>query len=87
MRLAFASNSPMNLTIMETGVDLGLYLTPGSLHKIPDSSEEVSALMAAHEARSINGMGQRVQKIITYYQLNEVAKCNSKKEIWLVIHG
>lgn len=43
--------------------------------------------MASMEASGSGGEGQGVEKPVTYYRLEEVAKRNSSKEIWLVIHG
>uniref|UniRef100_F7CC72 Cytochrome b5 n=1 Tax=Equus caballus TaxID=9796 RepID=F7CC72_HORSE len=43
--------------------------------------------MAAVDASGSNGKGQGVETSVTYYRLEEVAKRNSSKEIWLVIHG
>ncbi|XP_006860268.1 PREDICTED: cytochrome b5 type B-like [Chrysochloris asiatica] len=43
--------------------------------------------MATVEASSSEGKGQGVETSVTYYRLEEVAKRNSSKEIWLVIHG
>ncbi|ELW64594.1 Cytochrome b5 type B [Tupaia chinensis] len=39
------------------------------------------------EASGSGGKGQGPEVSLTYYRLEEVAKCNSSKEIWLVIHG
>uniref|UniRef100_A0A8C3VWJ7 Cytochrome b5 n=1 Tax=Catagonus wagneri TaxID=51154 RepID=A0A8C3VWJ7_9CETA len=41
--------------------------------------------MAAVEASGSDGQG--VETSVTYYRLEEVAKRNSLKELWLVIHG
>uniref|UniRef100_G3UBE4 Cytochrome b5 type B n=1 Tax=Loxodonta africana TaxID=9785 RepID=G3UBE4_LOXAF len=43
--------------------------------------------MASVEASSSDEQGQGVETSVTYYRLEEVAKRNSSKEIWLVIHG
>lgn len=43
--------------------------------------------MATVEASDCDGKGQGVETSVTYYRLEEVAKRNSMKEIWLVIHG
>ncbi|KAI5136905.1 cytochrome b5 type B isoform X1 [Manis pentadactyla] len=43
--------------------------------------------MATVEASGCDGKGQGVETSVTYYRLEEVAKRNSPKEIWLVIHG
>ncbi|XP_004600619.2 cytochrome b5 type B [Sorex araneus] len=43
--------------------------------------------MAAKEASGGEGLGPGGDKPVTYYRLSEVAKRNSAKEIWLVIHG
>uniref|UniRef100_A0A671EI75 Cytochrome b5 n=1 Tax=Rhinolophus ferrumequinum TaxID=59479 RepID=A0A671EI75_RHIFE len=43
--------------------------------------------MATVEASGSDGKGQGVETPVTYYRLEEVAKRNSLKEIWLVIHG
>lgn len=43
--------------------------------------------MASTGASGSDGKGQGVAKSVTYYRLEEVAKRNSSKEIWLVIHG
>uniref|UniRef100_A0A9L0I636 Cytochrome b5 type B n=1 Tax=Equus asinus TaxID=9793 RepID=A0A9L0I636_EQUAS len=43
--------------------------------------------MAAVDASGSDGKGQGVETSVTYYRLEEVAKRNSSKEIWLVIHG
>uniref|UniRef100_A0A2K5I6X1 Cytochrome b5 heme-binding domain-containing protein n=1 Tax=Colobus angolensis palliatus TaxID=336983 RepID=A0A2K5I6X1_COLAP len=43
--------------------------------------------MATAEASSNDGKGQEVETSVTYYRLEEVAKRNSLKELWLVIHG
>ncbi|XP_055974774.1 cytochrome b5 type B-like [Sorex fumeus] len=42
--------------------------------------------MVAKEVNSIKGLGPGGKKPVTYYCLSEVAKRNSMKEIWLVIH-
>lgn len=47
----------------------------------------ISGLMAAPEGSGSEGLGRGVEKPVTYYRLSEVAKRNSTKEIWLVIHG
>ncbi|EFB15322.1 hypothetical protein PANDA_012887, partial [Ailuropoda melanoleuca] len=47
----------------------------------------VSGPMATVEASDCDGKGQGVETSVTYYRLEEVAKRNSMKEIWLVIHG
>ncbi|XP_047646352.1 cytochrome b5 type B [Phacochoerus africanus] len=41
--------------------------------------------MATVEASGSDGQG--VETSVTYYRLEEVAKRNSSKELWLVIHG
>uniref|UniRef100_A0A4X1SFG4 Cytochrome b5 n=1 Tax=Sus scrofa TaxID=9823 RepID=A0A4X1SFG4_PIG len=41
--------------------------------------------MATVEASGSDGQG--VETSVTYYRLEEVAKRNSPKELWLVIHG
>lgn len=43
--------------------------------------------MATVKASGSDGKGQGVETPVTYYRLEEVAKRNSLKEIWLVIHG
>ncbi|CAK7314623.1 Cytochrome b5 type B [Vulpes lagopus] len=43
--------------------------------------------MATEAASGSNGNGQGGETAVTYYRLEEVAKRNSLKEIWLVIHG
>lgn len=43
--------------------------------------------MAAPEGSGSEGLGRGEEKPVTYYRLSEVAKRNSAKEIWLVIHG
>lgn len=43
--------------------------------------------MASLETSGSNGKGQEVTNSVTYYRLEEVAKRNSSKELWLVIHG
>uniref|UniRef100_A0A2K6FR67 Cytochrome b5 type B n=1 Tax=Propithecus coquereli TaxID=379532 RepID=A0A2K6FR67_PROCO len=43
--------------------------------------------MAAVEASDSDGKEQGVETSVTYYRLEEVAKRNSLKELWLVIHG
>uniref|UniRef100_A0A2I3G7U5 Cytochrome b5 type B n=1 Tax=Nomascus leucogenys TaxID=61853 RepID=A0A2I3G7U5_NOMLE len=43
--------------------------------------------MATAEASGSDGKGQEVETSVTYYRLEEVAKRNSLKELWLVIHG
>ncbi|XP_057595608.1 cytochrome b5 type B-like [Hippopotamus amphibius kiboko] len=43
--------------------------------------------MATAEASGGDGKGEGVETSVTYYRLEEVAKRNSPKEIWLVIHG
>ncbi|XP_054552921.1 cytochrome b5 type B isoform X1 [Talpa occidentalis] len=43
--------------------------------------------MASVEASGSGGKGQGVEKPVTYYRLEEVAKRNSPENIWLVIHG
>ncbi|XP_004704638.1 cytochrome b5 type B [Echinops telfairi] len=43
--------------------------------------------MATGKASSSDGEGPEVETSVTYYRLEEVAKRNSSKEIWLVIHG
>ncbi|XP_004744601.1 cytochrome b5 type B isoform X2 [Mustela lutreola] len=43
--------------------------------------------MATVEASDSDGKRQGVENSVTYYRLEEVAKRNSMKEIWLVIHG
>ncbi|XP_011787370.1 PREDICTED: cytochrome b5 type B isoform X1 [Colobus angolensis palliatus] len=47
----------------------------------------MSGSMATAEASSNDGKGQEVETSVTYYRLEEVAKRNSLKELWLVIHG
>ncbi|KAM9047036.1 cytochrome b5 type B isoform 3-T10 [Megaptera novaeangliae] len=44
-------------------------------------------LMATVEASGSDGKGRGVETSVTCYRLQEVAKRNSPKEIWLVIHG
>ncbi|KAK2085361.1 Cytochrome b5 type B (outer mitochondrial membrane) [Saguinus oedipus] len=43
--------------------------------------------MATAEASGNDGKEQEVDTSATYYRLEEVAKRNSLKELWLVIHG
>ncbi|CAK7318581.1 Cytochrome b5 type B [Vulpes lagopus] len=43
--------------------------------------------MATEAASGSDGNGQGGETAVTYYRLEEVAKRNSLKEIWLVIHG
>ncbi|XP_061029329.1 cytochrome b5 type B isoform X1 [Eubalaena glacialis] len=43
--------------------------------------------MATVEASGSDGKGRGVETSVTYYRLEEVAKRNCPKEIWLVIHG
>nr|XP_058900908.1 cytochrome b5 type B isoform X2 [Kogia breviceps] len=43
--------------------------------------------MATVEASGSDEKGREVETSVTYYRLEEVAKRNSPKEIWLVIHG
>uniref|UniRef100_A0A8C0NG36 Cytochrome b5 n=2 Tax=Canis lupus TaxID=9612 RepID=A0A8C0NG36_CANLF len=43
--------------------------------------------MATEAASGSDGNGQGGEAAVTYYRLEEVAKRNSLKEIWLVIHG
>lgn len=43
--------------------------------------------METVEASGSDGKGRGVETSVTYYRLEEVAKRNSPKEIWLVIHG
>ncbi|XP_054934993.1 cytochrome b5 type B isoform X2 [Physeter macrocephalus] len=43
--------------------------------------------MATVEASGSDEKGRDVETSVTYYRLEEVAKRNSPKEIWLVIHG
>lgn len=43
--------------------------------------------MATVEASDSDGKGPGVETSVTYYRLEEVAKRNSMKEIWLVMHG
>uniref|UniRef100_A0A8I5KYK4 Cytochrome b5 type B n=1 Tax=Homo sapiens TaxID=9606 RepID=A0A8I5KYK4_HUMAN len=47
----------------------------------------MSGSMATAEASGSDGKGQEVETSVTYYRLEEVAKRNSLKELWLVIHG
>uniref|UniRef100_A0A2K6FR93 Cytochrome b5 type B n=1 Tax=Propithecus coquereli TaxID=379532 RepID=A0A2K6FR93_PROCO len=47
----------------------------------------ISGPMAAVEASDSDGKEQGVETSVTYYRLEEVAKRNSLKELWLVIHG
>uniref|UniRef100_A0A2K5PAI0 Cytochrome b5 type B n=1 Tax=Cebus imitator TaxID=2715852 RepID=A0A2K5PAI0_CEBIM len=47
----------------------------------------MSGSMATAEASGNDGKGQEVDTSATYYRLEEVAKRNSLKELWLVIHG
>uniref|UniRef100_A0A8C9DLU4 Cytochrome b5 heme-binding domain-containing protein n=1 Tax=Prolemur simus TaxID=1328070 RepID=A0A8C9DLU4_PROSS len=47
----------------------------------------ISGPMATVEASSSDGKEQEVETSVTYYRLEEVAKRNSLKELWLVIHG
>ncbi|XP_058135770.1 cytochrome b5 type B isoform X1 [Dasypus novemcinctus] len=43
--------------------------------------------MSTVEASGSAGKGAEVETSVTYYRLEEVAKHNSSKELWLVIHG
>lgn len=43
--------------------------------------------MATAEASGSDGKGQGGESSVTYYRLEEVAKRNSPKDLWLVIHG
>ncbi|XP_006878715.1 PREDICTED: cytochrome b5 type B-like [Elephantulus edwardii] len=43
--------------------------------------------MATADASSSDGKGREGESSVTYYRLEEVAKRNSSKEIWMVIHG
>lgn len=43
--------------------------------------------MATVEGGSSGEKGQGGETTVTYYRLEEVAKHNSLKELWLVIHG
>ncbi|XP_062032769.1 cytochrome b5 type B isoform X2 [Lepus europaeus] len=43
--------------------------------------------MATAEASGSDGKGQGGETSVTYYRLEEVAKRNSPKDLWLVIHG
>ncbi|XP_004273260.2 cytochrome b5 type B [Orcinus orca] len=43
--------------------------------------------METVEASGSDGKGRGVETSVTYYRLEEVAKRNSPKEIWLAIHG
>uniref|UniRef100_A0A8I5U882 Cytochrome b5 type B (outer mitochondrial membrane) n=1 Tax=Pongo abelii TaxID=9601 RepID=A0A8I5U882_PONAB len=47
----------------------------------------MSGSMATAEASGSDGKGQEVETSVTYYRMEEVAKRNSLKELWLVIHG
>ncbi|XP_008984394.1 cytochrome b5 type B isoform X2 [Callithrix jacchus] len=47
----------------------------------------MSGSMATAEASGSDGKEQEVDTSATYYRLEEVAKRNSLKELWLVIHG
>uniref|UniRef100_F6Z6J6 Cytochrome b5 type B n=1 Tax=Monodelphis domestica TaxID=13616 RepID=F6Z6J6_MONDO len=43
--------------------------------------------MAAQDSGSDSMAGNEPEASVTYYRLEEVAKRNSEKETWLVIHG